>query len=122
MVKRNRRAGVEDRWTKTVRKPDGTTRAEQSASYGKGSRWRARYVDDTGKEHAKGFSRKVDAQQWLDKQVSDQVTGTWTDPTLSGVTFGVLAERWISTKAARAPKTVVGYRSLLDSVVLPHWK
>ena len=44
--KRNRRAGVEDRWTKTVRDPDGTTRTEQSASYGKGSRWRARYVDE----------------------------------------------------------------------------
>ena len=119
---RNRRASVEDRWHKTVRDPDGTTRTEPSASYGQGSRWRARYVDDIGKEHAKGFSRKVDAQQWLNKQVSDQVTGTWTDPALSGVTFGVMAERWISTKAARAPKTVAGYRSLLDTVVLPRWR
>jgi hypothetical protein len=121
-MKRNRRAGVEDRWTKTVKDTDGTTRTEQSANYGKGSRWRARYVEDTGKEHAKGFSRKVDAQQWLNKQVSDQVTGTWTDPALSGITFGVIAERWMSTKAARAPKTVAGYRSLLDTVVLPRWK
>ncbi|MCV7007900.1 hypothetical protein [Mycobacterium gordonae] len=62
------------------------------------SRWRARYVDDQGREHARGFSRKVDATNWLNKQVSDQVTGTWTDPALSGVTFGVIAERWISTK------------------------
>jgi integrase len=121
-MKRNRRAGVEDRWTKTVRDPDGTIRTEHSASYGKGSRWRARYVDDTGKEHAKGSSRKVDAQQWLNKQVSDQVTGTWTDPALSGVTFGVMAERWLSTKATRSAKTVAGYRSLLDTVVLPRWK
>ena len=119
---RNCRAGVEDRWTKTVKGPDGTIRTEKSANYGKGSRWRARYVDDQGREHAKGFSRKVDAQQWLNKQVSDQVTGTWTDPALSGVTFGVIAERWISTKATRAPKTVAGYRSLLDTVVLPRWK
>jgi hypothetical protein len=50
------------------------------------------------------------------------VTGTWTDPALSGVTFGVIAERWLSTKATRAPKTVAGYRSLLDTVVLPRWK
>ncbi len=122
MSRRNRRAGVEDRWSKTVRDPDGTTRTEQSASYGQGSRWRARYVDDQGREHAKGFSRKVDAQQWLNKQVSDQVTGTWTDPALSGVTFGAMAERCISTKATRAPKTVAGYRSLLDTIVLPRWK
>jgi integrase len=121
-MNRNRRAGVEDRWYKIVRDPNGTTRTEQSANYGKGSRWRARYVDDTRKEHAKGFSRKIDAQQWLNKQVSDQVTGTWTDPALSGVTFGVIAERWISTKATRAPKTVAGYRSLLDTVVMPRWK
>lgn len=31
-MKRNRRAGVEDRWTKTVRDPDGTIRTEQSAN------------------------------------------------------------------------------------------
>jgi integrase len=121
-MKRNRRAGVEDRWTKTVKDPDGTIRTEHSAAYGKGSRWRARYVADQGREHSKGFSRKVDAQSWLNKQVSDQVTGSWTDPALSGVTFGVIAERWISTKATRAPKTVAGYRSLLDTVVLPRWK
>ena len=55
---RNRRAGVEDRWT--------TAAGEPSASHGKGKRWRARYVDDRGREHAKGFARKVDATHWLD--------------------------------------------------------
>lgn len=122
MVKRNRRAGVEDRWTKTVRRPDGTTETLPSANNGKGSRWRARYVDDSGREHSRGFSRKVNAQHWLEKQVSDQVTGMWTDPSLSGSRFGVIAERWISTKTTRSPKTVAGYRSLLDTIVLPRWK
>src|SRR5689334_16196819 len=98
-MKRNRRAGVEDRWHRAIRDEHGTTQTMQSAGYGKGSRWRARYVDDNGKEHAKGFARKVDAQNWLNQQVSDQVTGTWTDPKLSGVTFGVIAERWLTTKA-----------------------
>lgn len=121
-MKRNRRAGVEDRWTKTIRDEHGNTRSVASSNYGKGSRWRARYVDDQGREHAKGFGRKTDATNWLNKQVSDQVTGTWTDPALSGVTFGVMAERWISTKSTRAPKTVAGYRSLLDTIVLPKWK
>src|SRR5688572_16956695 len=100
--RRNRRSGVEDRWTKTVRDPDGTTRTVPSAVDGQGLRWRARYVDENGKEHAKGFGRKADAQNWLNKQVSDQVTGTWTDPALSAVTFGAIAERWISTKAQRS--------------------
>lgn len=120
--KRQRRAGVEDRWTKTVRLPDGTTKSEPSANHGKGSRWRARYVDDDGREHEKLFGRKVDAQQWLNNQVSDQVTGMWTDPAKSGVTFGTIAERWLGTKATRSPKTVAGYRSILDTIVLPRWR
>ena len=121
MAVRNQRAGVEDRWNRTVKQPDGTVSTVPSAMSGKGSRWRARYVDEHGREHAKGFSRKADAQRWLDKQISDQVTGTWTDPRLSGEAFGVLAERWFATKGTRSPKTVAGYRSLLDTVVLPRW-
>jgi integrase len=121
-LKRNRRAGVEDRWTKTVLEADGTTKTVPSANHGKGSRWRARYVDDQGREHAKGFRRKVDAQQWLNQEVSDQVTGTWTDPAMTAVAFGVIAEKWLATKAPRSAKTVAGYRSLLDTIVLPQWR
>jgi integrase len=93
-----------------------------SANHGKGSRWRARYVDDQGQEHAKGFSRKGDAQRWLNQQVSDQVTGTWTDPAMAAATFGVIAEKWLATKAHRSPKTVAGYSSLLDTIVMPRWR
>lgn len=121
-VKRNRRAGVEDRWTKVARDADGNPQTVPSARHGKGLRWLARYVDERGQEHTKSFGRKVDAQEWLNKQVSDQVTGAWTDPKLSSQTFGTLAERWFATKATRAPKTVAGYRSLLDVVVLPRWR
>lgn len=119
---RKRRAGVEDRWNRTVRQPDGTHKTEPSAAYGRGSRWRARYVGDDGREREKLFGRKADAQTWLNNQVSDQVTGTWTDPAKSAATFGAMAERWIATKATRSPKTVAGYRSLLDTIVLPRWR
>jgi integrase len=121
-LKRNRRAGVEDRWSKTVRDEHGNMSSVPSANHGKGSRWRARYVDDDGGEREKLFGRKTDAQTWLNKQVSDQVTGTWTDPSLAGVMFGAMAERWLSTKATRQPKTVAGYRSILDTIVLPRWE
>jgi integrase len=93
-MKRNRRAGVEDRWTKTVRNPDGTTRSERSASYGEGSRWRARYVDEEGREHAKAFRRKADAQTWLDNIVTAQVTGTYVDPERGKVTFLSFYTEW----------------------------
>jgi integrase len=121
-VKRNRRAAVEDLWVKTIRNDDGTTSKVPSKLHGKGSRWRARYVDAQGLEHTKAFARKSDAQAWIETETAGHVTGTWTDPKLAVVTFGVIAERWYQTKATRAPKTVAGYRSLLDTVVLPRWK
>ncbi|WP_041312424.1 hypothetical protein [Mycobacterium sp. JS623] len=33
-----------------------------------------------------------------------------------------MAEDWFKAKAHRKPKTVAGYRSPLDTVVLPKWK
>lgn len=39
--------------------------------------WRARFVDDSGREHARHFPRKRDAQAWLDAQTSSMLTGTY---------------------------------------------
>ena len=83
-MKRNRRAGVEDRWTKTVRDEHGNTQKVPSAAHGKGLRWRARYVGPDGKERAKHFARKKDAQAWVDGEVTTKIgTHTWVDPSLS---------------------------------------
>jgi len=43
-------------------------------------RWRARYRDEAGKEHAKHFDRKVDAQRWVDEVTASIVTGQYVDP------------------------------------------
>lgn len=91
---RNRRSGVEDRWNKTVRRPDGTTVTVPSANGGKGLRWRARYVDENGKEHAKGFRTKTSAQSWLNGVVAAQETGSYIDPTLGKVTFSSFYKDW----------------------------
>jgi site-specific recombinase XerD len=37
------------------------------------------------------------------------------------VTFGVIAGEWLEGKGARKPKTVAGYESLLDNLILPRW-
>lgn len=88
--RRNRRAGVEDRWTKA----DGTP----SATAGRGNRWRARYVDDEGREHAKGFHRKVDAQQWLDEVTSTLVTGTYVAPSAGQLTVHQIHGQWAKSQ------------------------
>ncbi len=121
-MKRNRRAGVEDRWTKTVRDDQGNTQKVPSAVDGKGLRWRARYVGPDGKERAKHFARKTDAQAWVDGEVTTKIgTHTWVDPSLSREVFTGMAEAWFATKASKSPKTKAGYRSILDTVVLPRW-
>ncbi|WP_024801222.1 site-specific integrase [Nocardia sp. BMG51109] len=125
--RRNPRSGVEDRWYKTVTVVDPVTGAKsrqraKSELYGKGKRWRARYVDPNGVERARAFATKVEAQKFLDGDVTTKVvTGTWVDPDRSGVLFQVVAEKWYATKKLRKPKTVGGYRSLLDTLVLPRW-
>ena len=121
-TKRNRRAGIEDRWTRTVRLPDGTTKTEPSANHGKGSRWRARYVDDEGREHAKGFARKSDAQQWLDTDVTTKfVTGTYVAPAAGRATVGDVYRSWSASQAHIAPKTAQSRRSTWGSRVEEQW-
>jgi hypothetical protein len=86
MTNRNRRSGVEDRWHRS----DGTPTARN----GKGLRWRARYVDDQGREHAQGFGRRSDAQQWLNEVTTAQMTGTYVDPALGKVTLRSFYRDW----------------------------
>lgn len=58
--------------------------------------WRARYRDAVGKEHAKHFPRKVDAQRWLDEVTASVVTGAYVDPRAGRVTFDSFCRDWAS--------------------------
>lgn len=63
----------------------------------RGDRWFARYRDDTGREHAQRFTRKVDAQKWLDQQTTALVTGQYVDPRAGRVTLREYGEQWRTT-------------------------
>lgn len=94
---RNRRAGVEDLWIKADK--------NRSALFGRGKRWRARYVDDESREHTKRFDRKTDAQSWLDTIVASQITGNYVDPKLGKITFASFYREW-STRQVWVPGTL----------------
>ena len=66
----------------------------------------ARYRDPAGKEHAKHFARKVDAQRWLDEVTTAVGTGTYTDPRTARTTVGQWCETWLAGYATRRPSTV----------------
>ena len=80
--------------------------------------WRARFVDDAGKEHAKHFARKRDAQTWLDAQTTATVTGTYVVPNAGKVTFKEYAESWRTSQVFR-PSTAALVELALRKRVYP---
>jgi integrase len=67
-------------------------------------RWRARYRDAAGQEHARHFPRKIDAQRWLDEVTAAVVTGQYVDPRAGRITVEEYAARWAASQPWR-PKT-----------------
>jgi Phage integrase, N-terminal SAM-like domain len=116
-MKRNRRAGVEDRWHKTARDEQGNRQKVPSVRHGKGMRWMARYVDDRGREHAKGFDRKSDAQAWLDQQTAALVGGTHVVPRHAALTVAQWCELWLEGYAVRRESTVAQARVHIRQIV-----
>ncbi|BBY13822.1 tyrosine-type recombinase/integrase [Mycobacterium marseillense] len=120
--KRNPRSGVEDRWTKSIRDAHGNVQSVRSANYGKGMRWRARFIDDNGAERAKGFQRKSDAQKFLDSEVTAKlVTGTYIEPSAGRVTVSAVYQTWFAAQSHISAKTAASRRSVWNSRVEPHW-
>ena len=85
-------------------------------------KWRARYRDAAGKEHARHFDRKVDGERWLASVKTALSRGEWVDPALSRVTVGDWAARWLDSQVQLKPSTRHRYASLLRAQILPVWE
>src|SRR3954453_16217480 len=64
--------------------------------------WRARYRDPQGREHARHFARRADAERWLDEVRGDLARGLWTDPARSRMTFGAWVKDYFADNYPRA--------------------
>lgn len=64
-------------------------------------KWRARYRDLAGKEHARHFARKIDGENWLDEVTAALVTNTYVDPKDRKVTVDQWCDLWIESYAKR---------------------
>lgn len=80
--------------------------------------WRARYRDAAGREHAKHFDRRVDAQRWIDEVTASVVTGMYVDPAAGKVTFKAYADAWSAAQPWRA-KTRTRVESALRVHISP---
>jgi hypothetical protein len=49
-----------------------------------GGKYRARYRDAAGREHARHFGRKTDAQRWLNEVTASTLGGTYVSPRTHG--------------------------------------
>jgi integrase len=81
-------------------------------------RWRARYRDGAGREHARHFDRKLEAQRWLDEVTAAVVTGQYVAPDAGRMTFRAYAEGWRQAQVHR-PTSAEKVESILRLHVYP---
>lgn len=85
-----------------------------------GTRWQARYRDPSGKEVARRFDRKVDAEAWITTQAAEMLRGTYVDPAAGRVTIATFAATWTHRMAPTwRASTAAGIANSLDKHILP---
>lgn len=77
-------------------------------------KWRARFRDDAGREHARHFDTKRDARRWLDEVTAATLTGQYVDPDAGKVTLERFFADW-STRQIWAPGTVRAMKLAVSS-------
>jgi Phage integrase, N-terminal SAM-like domain len=83
--------------------------------------YRARYRDPAGREKARVFTRRVDAQRFLTEVENSKLRGTWTDPALGRVMFQEWLAEWWSTTTNLRPSTRARDEMLLRRYALPRF-
>jgi integrase len=83
--------------------------------------YRARYRDPAGREHAKVFARKADAQRFLTEMENSKLKGTRTDPALGRVLFRDWLGEWWATTTNLRPTTRERNETLLRRYALPRF-
>ncbi|MGC1211267.1 MAG: site-specific integrase [Micromonospora sp.] len=81
-------------------------------------RYRVRWRDPEGKERAKHFSRKIDAERFRSTVDADIIRGAYVDPQAGRTSFRDYAEAWRAAQPARA-NTAARHRSTLERHVYP---
>ncbi|MFC4062781.1 tyrosine-type recombinase/integrase [Planomonospora corallina] len=120
-------AHIDDRWMRRKRGPDGKFMFDAKGKpvlerdperYGKGKRWRVRYLDPDGNERNKSFAKKVDAERFETEVEADVLRGTYIDPSAGKVTFQKLAEDVFEHRTLD-PKTRDAMRRRMANHVYP---
>ena len=92
---------VQDRWWKEIGTDErGKPRRVKTPDFGKGMRYRVRYLDPNGAERSKSFPdrQKGAADAFLDEIENDKNKGTFLDPTAGRMPFRQFAAEWLAAQ------------------------
>ena len=92
------------------------TRAKKAA---RGSKWKARYTDPSGRDRRRTFERKIDAEKFLERIGTEMQTSEWIDPKTTKSRFDDWVEVWWKTTVKLAPSTRRGYDKMLRLYLRP---
>lgn len=83
-------------------------------------KWQARYRDQAGREHARRFARKVDAEAWLATTQADVLRGTFIDPAGGKTTLADYSAAWLTRMGPTwRATTAAGVANSINHHVLP---
>jgi integrase len=85
-------------------------------------KWRVRVYDASGKQVARHFDRKSDAERWEAAAKASIARGDWIDPARARITVGVWAAQWMAAQVQLKPTTRVRYEVALRRQILPTWR
>ncbi|PZS16461.1 MAG: site-specific integrase, partial [Pseudonocardiales bacterium] len=83
--------------------------------------WRARYRDARGKEHARHFARKVDAQAWLNSVTVSIQSGAYVDPKMGRETVAEYIRTWLERQVQLKPSTKARYTGIVRVHIIPRF-
>ncbi|MBC3191472.1 site-specific integrase [Pseudonocardia sp. C8] len=115
---------VEDRWWRDEWDPaTGTTVRRKTERFGRGNRYRVRFLDPEGRERSRSFPdrKKRAADEFLVSMESDKSHGSYIDPKAGRITFGDYARRWLDSQTFEAStRNSVTWR--LNAQILPFFE
>lgn len=87
-----------------------------------GRRYRVRYRDPDHRSREKaGFSRKIDAEQFLASTTVTTSRGEWVDPSSAKAEVGALAEEWLASRSNLKPSSLKPLQGSWRKHVAPQW-
>jgi integrase len=95
-------------------------RGKSTRKFPKG-RWEVRWRTPEGKHRTRTFDRREDADRYA-KRVDVRIdSGDYIDREAGATPYRVVAEEWLSTLVHVKPRTLAGYRAILNYRLLPEF-